>query len=149
MSVPRVMFSSVTCDWSTPQGFYDMLNEEFHFTIDVCATQENTKCERFYSPDDNGLFKNWEGVCWLNPPYGRDIGRWIGKAVAAARKGATVVCLLPARTDTKWFHEYCMLSNDIRFIRGRLCFSSGSKTGRAPFPSMVVVFKNLIALGIN
>jgi len=343
MKVANIHFSSLTCDWSTPQGFFDILNDEFHFTLDVCATAENAKCDHFFTPDDNGLFQKWEGICWLNPitcwihpnvlsllyekknlhnlqrkisldveilpsqvdierwvalclqrmqpkkrsekpskktgkpittnkiaptkkeicnikerlideakiqsniqslqkatkfifemgldcrglgklqenlesylcilrylasrvnsgsfypfifkelsgdnkreydtslhelqyqettlksrrvvqkqektcsdcglstcislgaawcnpPYSRDIGRWIGKAVDAARNGATVACLLPARTDTKWFHGYCTLSNDIRFIRGRLHFTSGSKTGCAPFPSMIVVF---------
>lgn len=140
-SFSRVHFSSLTGEWSTPRSLFDQLDTEFHFTLDVCANSDNAKCEKFFSPEDNALFQKWRGVCWLNPPYGREVGRWLGKAVDAARNGATVVCLLPARTDTKWFHEYCTLSNDIRFIRGRLYFTNRSKAGPAPFPSMIVVFR--------
>ena len=89
-------------------------------------------------PDDNALTQEWNGTCWMNPPYGREISKWVEKAYESALNGATVVCLLPSRTDTKWFHEYCLKSMNIRFIKGRLKFG-GSKSN-APFPSMVVIF---------
>lgn len=136
----EVMFSSKTDMWATPQAFFDQLNEEFHFTVDVCAIPENAKCEKFFTPEINGLKQEWEGVCWCNPPYGREIGKWVEKAYIASTWGATVVMLLPARTDTKWFHEYIYNKSEIRFVKGRLKFGN-SKTA-APFPSMVVIFKS-------
>lgn len=136
----EVMFSSKSDMWETPQDFFDKLNEEFHFTVDVCAIPENAKCEKFFSPKNDGLKQEWEGVCWCNPPYGRKIGLWVEKAYVASTWGATVVMLLPARTDTKWFHEYIYNKAEIRFIKGRLKFGN-SKTA-APFPSMVVIYRN-------
>lgn len=134
----EVMFSSKTDMWATPQDFFDKLNEEFDFNVDVCAIPENAKCEKFFSPEVDGLKQEWKGVCWCNPPYGREIGKWVEKAYIASTWGATVVMLLPARTDTKWFHEYIYNKAEIRFIKGRLKFGN-SKTA-APFPSMVVIF---------
>lgn len=136
----EVMFSSKTDMWATPQDFFDKLNEEFYFTVDVCAIPENAKCEKFFTPEIDGLKQEWTGVCWCNPPYGREIGKWVEKAYIASTWGATVVMLLPARTDTKWFHEYIYNKAEIRFIKGRLKFGN-SKTA-APFPSMVVIFRN-------
>ena len=132
-------------DWGTPQDFFDNLDAEFGFTIDVCASPENAKCERYFTYHDNGLAQDWSGeVCWMNPPYGREIARWMGKAVAEARKGATVVCLVPARTDTAWWHDYA-LQGEVRFIRGRLRFTGGPrmnpKSHNAPFPCAVVVLR--------
>ena len=132
----EVMFSSATDLWETPQDFFDILNDEFHFDIDVCALPENAKCGKFYSPEDDGLSKNWGGTCWCNPPYGRKIGEWVKKA---SESNATVVMLLPARTDTKWFHDYIYHKTEIRFIKGRLKF--GNSKNSAPFPSMIVIFK--------
>jgi phage N-6-adenine-methyltransferase len=134
------MFSSATDDWSTPQAFFDELNTEFQFDLDVCASQSNTKCARYYSVEDNGLSQKWEGVCWMNPPYGRGIKAWVKKAYESSLEGATVVCLFPARTDTSWWHDYCT-KGEIRFIRGRLKF--GNCSTNAPFPSAVVVFRPL------
>nr|WP_302665742.1 DNA N-6-adenine-methyltransferase [uncultured Agathobaculum sp.] len=137
-----VMFSSRTDMWETPQDFFDELNSEFHFTLDVCAVPENAKCEKFYTPDDDGLSQPWDGVVWCNPPYGRDIGKWILTAsIASGARGATVVMLLPARTDTRWFHDFIYQKDrvEIRFLRGRLKF--GNSKNSAPFPSMVVVFR--------
>lgn len=131
------MFTSKTDQWATPQDFFDKLNEEFGFTLDVCALPENAKCSAFFSPQIDGLKQDWLGVCWCNPPYGRGIGAWIKKASEAK---ATVVCLVPARTDTAWWHDYAMKADDIRFIRGRLKFG-GSKNS-APFPSAVLVYRN-------
>ncbi len=133
-----VHFSSETDEWPTPQDFFDRLNEEFGFNLDVCATPENAKCPRYFTKRENGLLQKWTGICWMNPPYGREIGQWVQKAYTSALEGATVVCLLPARTDTAWWHDYCM-KGEIRFVRGRLKFGNASEN--APFPSAVVVFR--------
>ena len=134
-----VLFSSKTDMWETPQDFFDKLNREFNFTLDVCATPENAKCENFYSPEQDGLSLLWKGRVWCNPPYGRQVGQWVEKAYMSAQAGALVVMLLPARTDTAWFHDYVYRKAEIRFVRGRLKFG-GSKTG-APFPSMLCIFR--------
>lgn len=133
----EVMFSSKSELWETPQEFFDELNREFGFQTDVCALPENAKCEAFYTPEQDGLSQEWTGVCWCNPPYGRKIGEWVRKA---AESEAVVVMLLPARTDTKWFHDYILPNAEIRFIKGRLKFG-GSKNS-APFPSMICIFRN-------
>jgi len=130
-----VHFSTETDEWETPQKLYDVLNAEFHFTLDVCATPENAKCERFFAKD--GLDEMWTGSCWMNPPYGDEIGDWIEKAYESSKIGATVVCLVPARVDTAWWWDYCRFG-EVRFIRGRLKF--GGAEHSAPFPSVVVVF---------
>jgi phage N-6-adenine-methyltransferase len=132
------MFSSKTDNWATPQDYFDSINAEFAFTIDVCASPENAKCRRFYSRSENGLTQEWQGVCWMNPPYGREISKWVKKAYDSASSGVVVVGLLPARTDTAWFHDYIYDKAEIRFIRGRLKFG-GSKWS-APFPSMLVIW---------
>ena len=131
-----VMFSSKTDMCATPQDFFDLLNAEFGFTCDVCATKENAKCERYFTPEQDGLKQEWTGVCWCNPPYGRLIGKWVQKA---AESKCTVVMLLPARTDTRWFHDYIYKKAEVRFLRGRLKF--GGCQNAAPFPSMVVIFR--------
>ena len=117
--------------------FYQKYNDVFNFETDVCATHENAKCANYYTEETNGLSQNWKGICWMNPPYGRTIGKWMKKAYESSLSGSTVVCLVPARTDTKWWHDYAM-KGDIEFIKGRLKFG-GSKNS-APFPSAVVVF---------
>lgn len=134
----ELMFSSNTDMWATPQYLFDRLNAVFRFDVDVCATPENTKCPVFFTEQENGLSQEWRGTCWMNPPYGRGIGLWVKKAHDSAKAGATVVCLLPARTDTAWWHDYC-LGAEITFIRGRLKF--GGHSNSAPFPSAVVVFR--------
>lgn len=134
-----VHFSSATDQWSTPVEFFKALDEEFHFMLDVCADKQNRKCAHFFSEVDDGLKQAWNGACWMNPPYGREIGKWVEKARReSVHRGATVVCLLPARTDTKWFHDHCTYG-EIRFIKGRLKF--GDAKASAPFPSMIVVFR--------
>ncbi len=133
-----VMFSSATDEWATPQDFFDKMNAEFHFETDVCATPQNAKCKRYFTKEQDGLSLPWGGRCWMNPPYGRKIGLWVKKAWEAAQTGATVVCLLPARTDTSWWHDYCM-KGEVRFVRGRLKF--GGSKNPAPFPSAVVIFR--------
>src|SRR3990167_9984200 len=132
MEKAPAVFSSKSNEWITPQDFFDELDREFHFTLDVCATKKNAKCELYFTKETDGLSEDWPGVCWMNPPYGRQIGFWVKKAMDEASTGSTVVCLLPARTDTRWWHEYAM-KGEIRFIKGRLRFS-GSKIN-APFPS--------------
>lgn len=135
----KVMFSSKTDLWETPKDLFDALDSEFHFVTDVCALPENAKCRNYYTPEMDGLRQSWKGICWCNPPYGRKIGDWVRKASESADTGATVVMLLPARTDTKWFHDYIYGRAEIRFIRGRLKF--GEAQNSAPFPSMVVIFR--------
>lgn len=134
----NIHFSSATDMWSTPMYFFNKYNDRYNFTLDVCATSENTKCANYFTKEVNGLAQDWEGVCWMNPPYGREIGKWIKKAYESSLQGATVVCLIPSRTDTKWWHEYVM-KGEIEFIKGRLKF--GDAKNSAPFPSAVVVFK--------
>lgn len=114
------------------------MNKEFHFNLDVCATKVNAKCEKYYTKKEDGLSQQWHGNCWMNPPYGREIGKWMKKALEASKEGALVACLVPARTDTAWWHEYAM-KGEIRFIRGRLKF--GGSQNSAPFPSAVVIFR--------
>tara|TARA_R110000824_G_scaffold337875_2_gene524430 strand:- start:407 stop:877 length:471 start_codon:yes stop_codon:yes gene_type:complete len=134
-----VHFSSKTSAWSTPQAFFDSLNEKWNFELDVCATIENAKVDHFFDEQEDGLSQDWSPfVCWMNPPYGREIAKWMAKALEESSKGATVVCLVPSRTDTAWWHDYAM-KGDIDFIRGRLKF--GGNKNSAPFPSAVVVFR--------
>lgn len=133
------LLTSATELWETPQDFFDRMDAEFGFTLDACALPENAKCATYYTPDDDGLTQRWTGTVWCNPPYGRQIGKWVAKASQSAAEGATVVMLLPARTDTRWFHRYIYGKAEIRFVPGRLKFS-GSKNS-APFPSMVCIFK--------
>lgn len=133
-----VHFSSKTDLWSTPQEFFDKYNAIYKFDTDVCASKENAKCVKFYTKEDDGLSKEWSGMCWMNPPYGRTIKQWMEKAYKSSLNGATVVCLVPSRTDTAWWHDYAV-KGQIEFIRGRLKF--GGNKNSAPFPSAVVVFK--------
>lgn len=135
-----VMFSSKTDEWATPQDLFDYLNSIYHFTLDVCANEINHKCSNYYTKEDDGLKQSWDGVFWMNPPYGRVIYQWVKKAFEEAYKpnrNNVGVLLLPARTDTKWFHEFCAKGTVI-FVKGRLKFNEGKNS--APFPSMIVVF---------
>lgn len=135
----KVHFSSKTDQWATPQDFFDKLNLEFQFELDVCADSQNKKCDRFFTENDDGLSKDWSGqVCWMNPPYGKHIKLWMKKAYESSKFGSTVVCLVPARTDTAWWHDYAA-KGEVRFVRGRLKF--GGSKNCAPFPSAVVVFR--------
>jgi phage N-6-adenine-methyltransferase len=136
--VITVHFSSATDLWATPQDLFDALNREFGFKTDVCALPSNAKCRRYFTPEMDGLKQRWRGVCWMNPPYGKVIGHWMRKAYESAQRGATVVCLVPARTDTAWWHDYAT-KGEIRFLRGRLKF--GDSKSCAPFPSAVVIFR--------
>lgn len=129
------LFTSNTDQWATPQSLFDKLNEEFHFTLDVCADASNAKCPNYFTKEQDGLKQDWSGhMCWMNPPYGRAISHWVEKA-----SGYDVVALLPARTDTRYFHDFIYHKAEIRFLKGRLKF--GGAKNSAPFPSMVVVFR--------
>jgi phage N-6-adenine-methyltransferase len=140
MSNMSVHFSSATDLWATPQDFYDRLHAEFNFALDPCSDGTNNKCWRYMTAEEDGLKQSWAPhTTFMNPPYGCVIGDWLRKAYEESLKGATVVCLIPARTDTKYWHDYVMKSAEIRFVKSRLYFGDG--TGRAPFPSAVVVFK--------
>ena len=139
MPIPKAMQTSDTCEWYTPLNFFNKLDEEFRFNLDVCATKENACCPRFYTKEDNGLEQEWSGVIWCNPPYGLGITPWIKKAYEYGEKGGLAVLLVPSKTDTIWWHEYCMKASEIRFVKGRLTF--GGAKWPAPFPSSVCIFK--------
>ena len=135
-----VFFSSNTAEWPTPQDFFDKLNEEFKFTLDPCCTKENAKCAKYYTKEDDGLKQDWSNeVVFCNPPYGREIGDWVKKAHATTN--SIVVMLIPARTDTSYWHDHIFGHAEVRFVRGRLKF--GDATNSAPFPSAVVVFNSV------
>ena len=137
---PSVRFSSVRQDWATPPALFERYNARFNFTLDVCASPENTKVARYFTVEHDALSRSWEGaVCWMNPPYGRGIGKWMEKAYRESLLGATVVCLVPARTDTAWWHNFAM-KGEIEFLRGRIKFVGAPHS--APFPSATVVFRS-------
>lgn len=146
------LFTSHSSEWETPQYLFDQLDEEFHFTLDPCATDENHKCAKYFTKKDDGILQDWgNDIVFMNPPYGREIGEWIRKAYFEGGK-TTVVCLIPSRTDTKWWHNYCM-RGEIRLIKGRLKFKNRTlpsyredgnyKISAAPFPSAIVIFNPL------
>ena len=139
----EIMFSSKTDEWSTPQDLFDKLDKEFHFDLDVCANESNHKCALYYDRKQDGLKMPWEGhVVWCNPPYGREIGKWVKKACNEhMAHGTTIVMLLPARTDTRWFHNHVLGWSTIRFLQGRLKF--GDCKNSAPFPSMLAIYNRL------
>ena len=138
-----LMFSSKTDLWATPQDFFDKLNSEFNFTLDPCSTHENAKCKKHYTKEDNGLLKSWKGeTVFCNPPYGRELTKWVEKSYKENKENnTTVVMLIPSRTDTKWFHNYIYGIAEIRCRKGRLKF--GNSKNSAPFPSMVVIFRSI------
>ena len=143
-----VHFSSESNEWGTPQDLYNELDEQYGFTLDPCATKENAKCDKYYTKEDNGLLQDWrDEVVFMNPPYGREISEWIKKA--SETKSAVVVCLIPSRTDTKYWHDYIFpKAHKIMFIKGRLKFSGNQKgSGSAPFPSAIVVFDRMACGG--
>ncbi|MBQ0166904.1 MAG: hypothetical protein KBT02_07360 [Treponema sp.] len=133
------MFSSKSPEWETPQDLFDALNKIHRFTLDPASTDDNAKCDKHFTEKENGLLQNWGGYSvFCNPPYGRNIGKWVEKGFKEAKKpGTKVVMLLPSRTDTAWFHDYC-LKGRVEFLRGRLKF--GDSIHPAPFPSMIVIF---------
>ena len=134
-----VHFLSQTDDWATPQWLFDALSKEFRFTLDPCASAINAKCRQYFTREDDGLAQDWgKETVWMNPPYGRVIGRWMEKAWETSLAGGTVVCLVPARTDTRWWHDYAM-RGEVRLLVGRIRFGN-AKSG-APFPSAIIVFR--------
>lgn len=143
-----IHFQSNSCEWGTPPEFFKRMQDKYGiFDIDVCATAESTKCSKYFDISANGLEQDWSGLCWMNPPYGRGIGAWIKKAFEESKKGAKVVCLIPARTDTAWWHDYVIKHGKIEFLRGRIKFvpfgenkNVGKKQNSAAFPSAVVTF---------
>ena len=147
--VNKSLLSSERMDWCTPQDFFDELNAEFNFTLDAAATAKTAKCAQYFTPESCGLSQPWSGTVFCNPPYGREIGKWVKKAYEEAQRGTTIVLLIPARTCTSYFHDYIYGKAEIRFIRGRLKFTdengqpvrddSGRPMG-APFPSMIVIY---------
>ena len=137
-----VLLSSKKMDWATPQDFFDKLDAEFHFTLDPCADDQNHKCEKYFTAEQDGLSQDWsDETVFCNPPYGRDVPKWVKKCRDETHSGhcKCAVMLLHARTDTRWFHDYIYhKAVEIRFVKGRLKF--GGQTTNAPFPSMIVVF---------
>ena len=142
MAISSGLLSTQTNEWETPQWLFDELNAEFGFTLDPCATAANAKCEQFFTAEDDGLAQAWHGAAFVNPPYGREISKWVKKSWEESRRGCVVVMLIASRTDTRYWHDYVMQADEIRFIRGRLHFSLGGKVGDStPFPSAVIVFR--------
>ncbi len=139
----RVLFSAVDNTHTTPPAVIRAIHAEFGPQLDVCATSQTAVCKHYFSPEVDGLAQKWTGVCWMNPPYGKELPRWMEKAyLSAQHNGATVICLVPARTDTKWWHDYAMKADEIRLIKGRLKFGHPNSKGHAaPFPSALVIFR--------
>lgn len=138
----QYMNPSKNQEWSTPKWLFDQLHEEFDFELDACATASIAKCDRFFSQQEDAFMHRWAPSTFLNPPYGSSLKRWIRKAYEESVRGALVVMLLPARTDVEWFHRYCLCPGvEIRFLKGRVDFGGCSGRSRAPFPSMVVIFR--------
>ena len=135
----NIPMTSARKDWETPHALFDELNAEFGFTLDAAANSKNKKCDRYFNRRQNGLIRFWSGIVWVNPPFGREIDKWVKKAHREWKRGCTVVMLIPARTDTRWFHKYILGQAEIRFLKGRLVFVGARYN--APFPSMVVVFR--------
>lgn len=126
--------------YETPDEIFDPLRDEFGIDLDVCAILENAKCERFFSPEDDGLTQKWMGVCWMNPPFGREMKKWVKKAFQEWELGCTVIALLPARTNTAWWHDWVM-KGEVRFIRGEVTFK-GQKNGLWMPMAIVVMAHN-------
>ena len=131
-------FKSVTVEHSTPQDLFDRLNARFHFTLDVCATAENAKCAAFYAKEMDGLAQPWSGTCWMNPPYGREMIPWLKRAVVEKANGVTTVALIPARTNTGWWHDIVWANAEVEFVRGRPKF--GNATHGLPLPLAIAIF---------
>ena len=144
----KLMFSSKNNSWCTPRDFFEKLNQEFKFNLDPCCLPKSALCKKYFTPEEDGLKQSWDGHnAYVNPPYGREIGKWVMKA--SEEQGGVVVMLIPSRTDTRWFHDYILGKAEIRFIKGRLKFVDMDYTGKeedrkmspAPFPSMLVIYR--------
>ena len=136
--ITKGMMSSNTCEWETPQWLFDHFDKMFDFDLDVCATEKTAKVVNYFTKDDDGLQHLWSDSNWMNPPYGREVVKWVKKAYEESLKGNMTVCLLPARPDTRWWHDYVMEADVIHFIKGRLKF--GNNNNSAPFPSCIAIF---------
>lgn len=139
MTLNPSLFSSDKDDWETPQDFFEKLDNEFNFDLDPCCSKLTAKCQKFFTKEDDGLFQPWFGTVYMNPPYGRQIVNWIKKASEESQKGCVVVCLVPARTDTRWWHDYCMKSSEIRLLNRRLTFAGADN--KSTFPAAIVIFR--------
>lgn len=138
------LFTSASEQWATPLDVYEPLHAEFGFTLDVCADRHNAKCDRYFTVQQDGLSQDWgRHTCWMNPPYGRGISLWMEKAFKSSRFGATVVCLIPARSDTRWWHQWVEGADEVRHLQGRVRFvhPQNGDTNSAPFPSALVVYR--------
>lgn len=133
-------FKSTTVEWPTPQDLFDKINARFNFTLDVCATTENAKCAIFFTKEIDGLSQKWSGTCWMNPPYGRAMIAWLNKAVKEKANGVTTVALIPARTNTGWWHDIIIPHSKVEFIRGRPKF--GNAKHGLPQPLALAIFSN-------
>ena len=131
-------------EWTTPPDLFNKLNLKYNFTLDPCCTKDSALCDKYYTIKDNGLIQDWsEDIVFMNPPYGREIGKWIEKAYKESLKGAVVICLIPARTDTRYWHNFIFpYASDIRFLKGRVKFGKNGEYSPAPFPSAIIEFKN-------
>ena len=131
-------------EWGTPPEIFRWLDKEFGFTLDVCASADNAKCERFYTKQDDALTQDWIGICWCNPPDTvTEVERWVRKAYDSSLSGATVVCLVPAQTDRDWFHDWALRKAEIRFLLHRLWFEGGrgGHGTRGHYPYVVLVYR--------
>ena len=137
-----LMFSSKDYSWETPPSLFIILDMEFNFTLDPCCTKQTAKCKKFFTKEEDGLIQDWsKDIVFVNPPYGREIGKWVEKSYNEAKKGAKVVMLIPSRTDTKWFHDFIYNKAEIRFLKGRIRFLQNKKElNAAPFPTMLIIF---------
>jgi site-specific DNA-methyltransferase (adenine-specific) len=147
------MFSSSSIEWETPPELFAYLDRQHHFDLDPCCRKETAKCEHYFTPNENGLFQEWYGTVYMNPPYGREIKKWLTKAYSEVRVGRAkkVVCLIPSRTSTSWWHDYVMYARELILIEGRLKFRKWTDTeegyreltdsNSAPFPSAICIFE--------
>lgn len=142
MSVNSGLFTSDSPEWVTPRDLFDKIAVEFGpFDLDPCCTQENAKAPRFFTRESDGLAQPWAGRVFVNPPYGRVIGQWVKKSYLERERAEAIVMLIPARTDTAWWHDYVQDKAEVRFLRGRVKFENGGKTGSAPFPSCLAIYR--------
>lgn len=139
MTLNESQYMSNKDEWETPQPVFDKLDGEFHFTLDPCASDENKKCDKYFTKEIDGLIQSWsDDTVYMNPPYGKELAKWVRKAFEESQNGTVVVCLIPSRTDTRFWHEFVMRAREIRFVTPRLSFVGSDN--KAPFPASVVVF---------
>ena len=137
-------FNSATTEWSTPDTIFKPLDNEFHFTLDVCASKENTKCKQFFSIEQDSLNQEWYGICWMNPPYGNSLYKWIKKAYYSSLNGTVVVGLLPVRTNTGYWHDYILNIAEVRYIRGYPKFGDAKQGLKVPLA--IVIWRKGVSL---